>query len=199
MNDEHHRKALVAEALAHWQGREPLEAGRLLFEDLPNGARPAWAAQVLRLVLERSGLCREATHRASPTQWLRIVAPQREQFPHAKVEHVLMLAASPKDWHRAHDAFSAVRSHVLKLDQLERSNRLSSEQDLHLSVLSLAELVAKVTYNASDPLGPFDEDSGWCIVASLRAFIDHGWPNDVVFAEAAWSTLISAAPSAADG
>jgi hypothetical protein len=55
-------------------------------------------------------------------------------------------------------------------------------------LLSLAELVAKVTYNAAEPPDPFDEDSGWWIAASIRGFVDHRW-KDQEFSEAAWSAL----------
>jgi len=61
------------------------------------------------------------------------------------------------------------------------------EQVMFPFLLSLAELVAKVTYNAVDPPDEFDEDSGWWIAASLRAFVER-W-NDTNFSEAAWSAL----------
>lgn len=191
MNEQQHRETLVAEALAHWQERRPLEVGRLLFEALPDEVRPVWAARILRLVLEKSGLSGDSTQKSSPWNWLQRLRPQREMFPYREVGHVLTLAASPEEWHRAHDAFSAVRTQVLRLDQQQRSEGLSSEQDLHLSILSMTELVAKVTYNASNPMGPFDEDSGWWIAACLRGFVDHAWPGDVGFAAVAWSALIS--------
>jgi hypothetical protein len=51
----------------------------------------------------------------------------------------------------------------------------------------LAELVAKVTYNATDPPDRFDEDSGWWIAACLRDLVDR--LGDEEFSEAAWSAL----------
>ena len=60
------------------------------------------------------------------------------------------------------------------------------------SLLSLAELVAKVTYNAVDPPDEFDEDSGWWIAASLRGFVDL-WMDDE-FSKVAWSALCCEEP-----
>jgi hypothetical protein len=76
----------------------------------------------------------------------------------------------------------------LALDELERTQGLTKEQKLLSYILSLAELVAKVTYNAVNPPDEFDEDSGWCLAPFLKGFADHYWPDDE-FRRAAWSAL----------
>src|SRR5438105_4438622 len=48
--DQNHLKA----ARLHWLSSRPLEAGRLIYDNLPVPVRPAWAAGILRLVLSRS-------------------------------------------------------------------------------------------------------------------------------------------------
>jgi hypothetical protein len=42
---------------------------------------------------------------------------------------------------------------------------LTKDQETLASLLLLAEMVAKVTYNATDPPDEFDENSGWWIAA----------------------------------
>ena len=64
---------------------------------------------------------------------------------------------------------------------------LTKEQELLGWLLALAELVAKVTYNATDPQDEFDEDSGWWIAPCLKGFLDS--LNDNEFSNVAWSAL----------
>ena len=66
-------------------------------------------------------------------------------------------------------------------------NGLTEEQKVQAWMLSLAELVAKVTYNATNPEDEFDEDSGWWIAVHMRWFIEH-W-GDALFTDAAWNAL----------
>ena len=144
-------------------GGESFRAGGILFEKLPTDRRPAWAARSLRLVLDRSGL------RSSP------------------IERVLEVADNPAEWKDAHKLFSTLREETLKLDSL-RVNGLTEKEELLGCILSLAELVAKVTYNATNPPDEFDEDSGLWIASCLRGFVDHQW-NDKTFSEAAWKAI----------
>lgn len=150
-------------AREYWKGGQPVEAGRLIHDNLPAEARPAWAARILRLVLDRSGA-------------------ERSHF-----ERILYTADHPRQWANGHRCFDLLRGETLKCDELRRRGRLTNEQEMFASLLSLAELVAKVTYNAVDPPDEFDEDSGWWIAASLRGFVDH-WKDDE-FSKAAWSAL----------
>ena len=157
-DDLFHRAAMC------WNEKQPLEAGRLIFENLPTEVRPSWAASVLRLVLARSGI----------------------HFP--VLEQVLHTADHEDMWKNGHRVFSTLRAAVMNIDEVERARDLTDDQKLLRSILSLAELVAKVTYNATHPPDEFDEDSGWWIAACLRGFVDHRW-KDKEFSNAAWSTL----------
>jgi hypothetical protein len=80
----------------------------------------------------------------------------------------------------------------LKLEELRRKGELTKDQEVFAELLSLAELVAKVTYNATIPPDPFDEDSGWWIAPTLRVFVEI-WP-DAKFSQEAWSALACEAP-----
>jgi hypothetical protein len=147
-----------------WNGGQALEAGKIIFDSLPIHAQPGWAAGILRLVLQQSGV-------------------QLKQ-----IDRVLRIADRPEEWKKAHDAFSWVREQTLKLDK-EREHGSTDEQKILGGVLSLAELVAKVTYNATEPDDGFDEDSGWRIASNLRAAVN--WWKDEDFTQAAWSALAS--------
>jgi hypothetical protein len=140
-----------------------LEAGRLIFERLPNEIRPSWAVKILRLVLDRTGVDR--TH----------------------FERLLYTADHPRLWGNGHRAFDILRDEGLRLLELHKKRKLTKQGELMLNLISLAELVAKVTYNAADPPDPFDEDSGWWIAPSLKGFTDM-W-KDEDFSKAAWSAL----------
>jgi hypothetical protein len=58
---------------------------------------------------------------------------------------------------------------------------------LQESVLILAENVAKVAYNATQPIGPFDADTGWWLVPNLVSICTH--VNDPALTARAWSLL----------
>jgi hypothetical protein len=165
-NMSNNDKDYLRRAAEFWKEGQPLEAGKLIFENLPSQTRPKWAAKILRLVLGRSGV---------------------DQTPFWMVLHT---ADHQAMWGNGHRAFSMLRGEVLKLDGLRSRGKLASEQVLLAEVLSLAELVAKVTYNATDPPDEFDEDSGWWIAACLRGFVENVW-RDEEFSKAAWSALCS--------
>jgi len=156
----------LARAVQYWRGGQPLEAGKLIFENLPEDIRPKWASRILKLVVERSGV------HSSP------------------IEQVLYIADHTTEWRNAHRAFSTVRKSTLELDSI-RERGLTKEQELLGWLLALAELVAKVTYNATDPPDEFDEDSGWWIAPCLKGFLD--LLSDDEFSNAAWLALCSEA------
>jgi hypothetical protein len=158
-NDENYLEL----AREYWRGGRPLEAGRLLYDNLPVESRPAWAVRILRLVLDRSGVSR------------------------SHFERVLHTADNPRQWANGHRCFDLIRHETLECDRLRRSGQLTKDQELFASLMLLAELVAKVTYNAVEPPDEFDEDSGWWIAASIRGFIDR-WKDDE-FSKATWSAL----------
>jgi len=151
---------IALEAQAYWQKGDVFEAGKLLFEQLPNEIRQKWASGILRLVVERTGI------KTGP------------------IEYALHLADRPKNWSKAHGAFSDLRRETLLLEGVINRSR---DQDLKLSLLLLAELVAKITYNATLPDDEFDEDTGWSIAPCLKDILDR--LNDDTFAEVARSAL----------
>lgn len=147
-------------AAEYWHQGKPLEAGRIIYTDLPKEVRPVWASRILRLVLAKSRVL------SSP------------------IEHILDITDDASQWQNAHAAFSMLRAETLSLDRLTAP---SDKQKLLLLHLSLAEKVAKVTYNATDPQDKFDKNSGWRIVACLKGFVDM-W-NDDEFTKAAWTAI----------
>jgi hypothetical protein len=98
---------------------------------------------------------------------------------------VLSLADRQNDWVDAHNVFDIVRDETLKLLAVVQRTTI---QDLQLAVLSLAELVAQVLYNSTDPEDEFDEDTGWWIVACAKHIVNQignsGFESDV------WSELV---------
>ena len=151
---------LLSEARRLWKDGHALEAGQLIFESLPAETRPRWAARVLRLAVDRTGVQSQA------------------------IERAIDIANTPSEWGKAHDAFDSLRDKTLELDQ---QGALSPEQTLLLEHLCLAELVAKVTYSATNPDDEFDEDSGWWIAPCLKHILD--FVNDENFSRAAWGAL----------
>ena len=151
---------ILSEALALWKKGDALEAGKLIFENLPAETRPQWAARVLRLVVDRTRIKSEP------------------------VELAIDIANTPADWGKAHGAFSTVRKATLNL---ERQKSLNPRQALLLNQLYLAESVAKVAYNATNPWDGFDEDSGWWIARCLKDILDS--LNDEKFSASAWAVL----------
>jgi hypothetical protein len=156
----------LKQAAEYWADGLSLEAGKLIYESLPGKSRPRWASGILKAVLDRSGI-------------------QSSLF-----DQVLAAADHEEMWESGHHVFSVLRESMLRLDKLGRDRALSEDEKLLASILSLAELVAKVIYNATNPPDEFDEDAGWWIARCLRGFVDNRW-RDEHFAKAAWSALCS--------
>lgn len=146
----------------HWLAGRPLEAGEMLFEALPLEVRPKWASGILRLAVQRTGV----------------------QF--APIELILQISAHPAEWREAKLAFSALRDSTLKLEKIQAIN---DEEKVLLSLHYLAENVAKVAYNATNPRHPFDKDSGWWVAVCLKNLLEKLRDDD--FSQLAWSALCS--------
>jgi hypothetical protein len=148
----------------YWNNGQAVEAGRIVFEHLTTDVQPKWAAGIFKLVLDRSGV-------------------QTPLF-----DELLSTANDKKSWKYGHQLFSRIRDVTLQYEAIQRSREHTEEERMISYLLYLAELVAKVIYNATDPIGEFDEDSGWWIADSLRGFIDRKW-NDDAFKKSAWYVL----------
>jgi hypothetical protein len=155
-----HNDIRAEEASEHWREGRLLEAGTLLYESLPRDVRPRWAYRVLKLAVEKSDV----------------------RCP--RIEYLLHIANDSTEWENAHRAFDLLRDSSLELLALKSRTH---DQQLLLSLLSVAELVAKVIYNATDPSDPFDEDAGCWMAVCLNHVLDV--LNDHDFSQAAWLAL----------
>ena len=153
------------EAAHYWRADRPLETGRLVFEKLRPEARVAWALNILKLVIVKTGIT------------------------HPAIDRILLIGKNPEEWSDAHDANSAARDCALNLSRL--TDR-SPEQDLLLSNLMLAYFVARLIYNATGPADPFDEDNGWYIASSLKQLVDI--VGDDEFSKLSLSALLKLQP-----
>ncbi len=151
----------IAQAHTYWQSGHLLYAGRMLYERVPRRLRPEWAASVLRAASE--------------------FAPRT-----AEIKAVLAFAEHPEQWgdgaedkrRQAHYFFGATRLLALKS---------RGKDDLFENVLTLAENVAKVTYNAYGYAAPFDHHAGWIIGAAFLSVVEQ--VKDDEFATKAWAIL----------
>ncbi|MCW3059556.1 MAG: hypothetical protein JWQ02_1377, partial [Capsulimonas sp.] len=89
----------VEEARSYWESGRAMEAGRILYDQLPVKKRPLWAVGILEACLP--------------------LIP-----PVAEFEHVRALGHDRSRWREAHDAFSAVRALTLQNDKLPDSSEL---------------------------------------------------------------------------
>jgi hypothetical protein len=128
-------------ARSAWDSGKDLDAGQLIFESLTTDEQVAWAEGVLRACVTRG-----------------------HSIP--EIDQVLALVQDQSAWKAGHEAFRAVR----KLTLIVEASPERVDSALH-HLLLIAELVAKVAYNATQPIDPFDEDSGWWLAPSVRGFL----------------------------
>lgn len=88
---------------------------------------------------------------------LELLAPYEPAIP-SEVQELLHLIEDDKRWPEAHRQFNRIREVSLRQPQN--------------TFLDLAELVAKVTYNASNSPAPFDADAGWYIPALAAQLVN---------------------------
>jgi hypothetical protein len=154
------KEELLSEADRCWKAGDYLNAGRALFERVPAPDRGKWACRVLAS--------------AAPAGTFN-VPPVRE---------LLGVCAQPDAWRGAKAIFSRIRHVTLKLEGRVFRRR---NHDARLNYVYLAENVAKVLYNATDPPDEFDEDAGWWVAICLRGFLEHDAAPD--WERKAWSIL----------
>lgn len=143
--------------LARYRNGEHTQVGREIFEALPVRARVPWAGRVLQA-------CIQALRQPVPPE----------------VDAVLALTSDPRRWRQGHEVFDAVRRSALHAESGGQSPQLKA-------LLQVAELVAKVTYNASGDPAPFDANIGWRLgpaaMALAHSLGDVGCERDI------WYTL----------
>ena len=147
-------------AYKYWAANKSRDAGRVIFEHLPIEVRAIWAADILEAVT------------------------QQTKVDSAPIYQILQIARRPTEWAKAHDAFDVARDQLLKLLDIKVP---SIEEELLVDQLGLAELVAKVVYNLSNPPDPFDEDAPWSIAAVVRDIIE--LVDDQEFTDLMWRKL----------
>ena len=98
----------------------------------------------------------------------------------AAVDHVAALADDPARWVEAHAAFGAVRQLTLREDREPTS-------DAYRALLCVAEIVAKIIFNASGAPAPFDSDSAWRLASNARDFARA--VGDESFTHQVWQAL----------
>ena len=94
------------------------------------------------------------------------------------VHAVCFLAKRRFLWRWGHVAFGEVRSLTLRYEDGK------NKDEVYGGLLYLAENVAKVTYNATNPPDPFDDDVDAWVVSCLRYLVDK--VNDPEFETQAW-------------
>ena len=88
-------------------------------------------------------------------------APYLKELPTSILE-IYPIIDNQDRWKEAHEQFTKIR-----VFGIENSNYKTE------GYLKLAELVAKVTYNASEPSAPFDSNSGYYIASSALKVAEH--------------------------
>jgi hypothetical protein len=140
---------LTSAAYKLWRDGETYEAGRLVYETIPEQEHGQWALCVLALALK--------------------YAPASNY----QVRWFLRVSRWRYLWFTAHSHFDAIRRVTLKFEKRkQRSNSLTKNDESRYHLCLLAEKVAKVVYNTTDPSGPFDANSGWYIVPALHGLLE---------------------------
>lgn len=88
-------------------------------------------------------------------------APYLKELP-ASILELYPIIDNEDRWKEAHEQFSKIREFGLENNDYKPEN-----------YLRLAELVAKVTYNASEPSAPFDSNSGHYIAGVALKVTEH--------------------------
>lgn len=159
-------RTVDADILRDGRERWPTECSKTLskhlFERVSSPERrPLWASRILKTCVGH----------------LSVDSPE--------IARVLDVAENPAEWKHGHDAFSTVRQSALNLTKLKP---LTMPQQILVRLLTIAELVAKVTYNATAPPDQFDQDSG-CFIAMSASHLCKT-VSDKTFSDAVWNAMV---------
>jgi hypothetical protein len=148
-----------------WQNNQPLEAGRLIFERIPNELRPKWAAGILRSVVEHTTV-------KSPL-----------------IDLAVQIGTNPEDWRHGHAASTEIGRLLLTLEQ---NNKEPDQNRLLIHVLWLGVIVCRLSYNATSPTDPYDDDTGYHVASILKSIVDLIGDNG--FSQTMWKRLCQGQP-----
>lgn len=154
---------IIESARRSWEAGKPLEAGKVLFAPLS----PEEHVGVARAALDFL-----AVHR-------------RIDFAIRRLKAVL---EEPSRWSKGHGAFSDLRRLLLELQDRDRT----AEEELAYAALFVGEIAAKVTYNATDPIDPFDEDTAPYMISCLHHYASL-LPGKSA-QDGAWGAVLNALP-----
>lgn len=141
-----------------WKRTETNATGQEIFERIEEGRQPAWAADILQYCARK-------------------YSGQLHQ-----VDDVVVIARDVRRWSEGHRVFDQVRLETL------RCEREGVKDRQRVTLLFLAEIAAKVIYNASGAPAPFDHDAGWWMARCLRQFVVE-LPDASLAEQEAWQLL----------
>ncbi len=144
-----------------WAMEDAWVVGRAFFDRIPPDYFPAWASRILRVC------------------WSRALDGPTTLGP------LVTLVTVTRDWTQARAIYEALHRSTLELEAIPDPSR---EQKADLRLCYLAESVAKVCHNRSNPPDPFQEDAGHWIAGALRDFATY--VEDPKFRALAWSALL---------
>lgn len=137
-----------------WKEGDSLSVGESIWRSLSKPKRVEWAKRILATI---AGGCSIS---CDPLERLLVLEDSKDQLGTAKL------------------IFSSLRKKLLEIEAIPHPSKLD---ELFLCVLYVAENVAKVLYNESEPFDSFDDDVGPWVVKCARdcvPFLDTG--SDVI-------------------
>jgi len=93
------KQDIIIEASNRWSSGRALEAGRILYEYLPNDQRPLWAARIL-------------------AHCLQLIRSVRE------IDTIYEIAMDKTRWKEAHEAFQPLRELTLKAERSKSTDEI---------------------------------------------------------------------------
>ena len=93
------KQDIIIEASNRWSSGGALEAGRILYEYLPNDQRPFWAARIL-------------------AHCLQLICSVRE------IDTIYEIAMDKTRWKEAHEAFGSLRELTLKAERSKSADEI---------------------------------------------------------------------------
>ncbi len=158
----------IAEAYALWEDNQGKQAGRVIYEHLRQNERPAWAAEILRVVLKR--------------------VPG-----HPEAEEVIRLASDSDTWHLARPQFSRIRQVTLRTTEQLPLNCLLLAENVAKVVYNA--IAPSAPFDALAPSVLFDADSGWAVVSCARIITQI--IDDPPFTAKVWAAIIQSSQTGA--